>query len=69
MDEIVKPLRSEWLKLVEAASLVGVYPGTLYRWWRYGQLPEGCCIKVDNTLYFQRNALEPLRKVREGDRC
>ena len=67
MDEIAIPLGSEWLKLVEAASLVGVYPGTLYRWWRYGRLPQECCIKVGNTLYFERSTLEPLRTVREGN--
>lgn len=51
-------LRTNWLKLVEASRFLGVYPGTLYRRWRYGQLPEGVCVKVDNTLYFNRDALE-----------
>ena len=56
-------VRTNWLKLVEAARFLGVYPGTLYRRWRYGQLPEGVCVKVDNTLYFDRDALERIRST------
>ena len=52
---------ADWLKLVEAANLLGMYPGTLYRRWRYGQLPDGTCVKVDNTLYFNRGELEQIR--------
>ena len=53
--------QAEWLKLVDAAQFLGVYPGTLYRWHRYRQLPEGACVKLDNTLYFNRYALEQIR--------
>jgi hypothetical protein len=61
MSEISGPIGSDWLKLVAAANFLGVYPGTLYRRWRYGRLPEGVCIKQDNTLYFNRDALESIR--------
>ena len=60
-------LRSDWLKLVPAAEIVGVYPGTLYRRWRYGQLPEGACVKLDNTLYFNREALERIRSTKSAN--
>ena len=58
-------VRADWLKLVEAANVLGIYPGTLYRRWRFGQLPEGVCVKVDNTLYFNRDALERIRKTQD----
>lgn len=48
---------SDWLKLVDAAQFLGIYPGTLYRRWRYRQLPQGACKKVDNVLYFDRRTL------------
>ena len=57
-------LRTDWLKLVEAARFLSVYPGILYRRWRYGQLPEGACVKVDNTLFFNRDALEQIRSAK-----
>ena len=61
MTEPNGAVSTNWLKLVAAAELIGVYPGTLYRRWRYGQLPEGTCVKVDNTLYFNRGELEQIR--------
>ena len=63
MQEVLGPIKSDWIKLVAAADLLGVYPGTLYRWWRYGQLPDGACVKVDNTLYFNRDAMEQIRST------
>ena len=56
-------VRTDWPKLVEAADLLGMYPGSLYRRWRYGQLPEGVCVKIDNTLYFNRAELERIRST------
>ena len=52
-----------WIKLVDAALFLGIYPGTLYRRWRYRQLPEGACKKVGNTLYFRRSILESMLEV------
>ena len=52
---------TDWVKLVEGASILGVYPGTLYRRWRYKQIPTDACKKVDNVLYFKRAALEAMR--------
>ena len=62
MYEKLGPLSNDWLKLVAAADLLGVYPGTLYRRWRYEQLPNGVCVKLENTLYFNRDALELIRE-------
>ena len=61
-------VRADWLKLVEAADLLGLYPGSLYRRWRYGQFPDGACVKVDNTLYFNRDELEQIRSTRTPTR-
>ena len=61
LDE-VETQQSDWLKLVDAAAFLGVYPGTLYRRWRYRQLPEGACKKVDNVLYFNRQLLDCTRR-------
>ena len=66
MSETSGPIGSDWLKLVAAANFLGVYPGTLYRRWRYGHLPEGVCVKQDNTLYFNRDALELIRDPRRS---
>ena len=68
MQEVLGPIGRDWLKLVPAAELIGVYPGTLYRWWRYGQLPDDGCVKLDNTLYFNRDALERIRSTKTGTR-
>ncbi len=51
-------------KLVDAAIYLGVYPGTLYRRYRYKQLPDGACRKIDGTLYFDRHVLESMRETR-----
>ena len=61
MQVAIGPIGHDWLKLVEAADLIGVYPGTLYRWWRYGRLSDTVCVKADNTLYFNRGELEKIR--------
>ena len=66
MSEISGPIGRDWLKLVAAANYLGVYPGTLYRRWRYGHLPEGVCVKQDNTLYFNRDALELIREPQKS---
>ena len=67
MQENAGPVDRGWIKLVEAARIIGVYPGTLYRWWRYGQLPEAVCLKVDNTLYFNRGELGHIQKGAQSD--
>lgn len=54
----------DWVKLVEGASVLGVYPGTLYRRWRYRQLPPDACRKIDGVLYFRLEILEALRDAR-----
>lgn len=59
---------TDWLKLVEAAKFLDLYPGSLYRRWRYGQLPEGACVKVDNTLYFNREELNQIRNTQTATR-
>ena len=59
VDEQVK--QPEWLKLVDAAIFLGVYPGTLYRRYRYRQLPDGACKMVENTLFFNMHVLESMR--------
>ena len=51
---------TDWVKLVEGASILGVYPGTLYRRWRYRQIPTDACKKVENVLYFKRDVLEAM---------
>ena len=61
---MIKPngaVSTNWLKLVAAAAFIGVYPGTLYRHWRYGQRPEGTCVKGNNTLYFNRGELKQIQ--------
>ena len=51
----------DWVKLVEGASILNVYPGTLYRRWRYRQFPSEACRKIDGVLYFERATLEAIR--------
>ena len=63
MTSYSPPGDSEWIKLVPAAQILGIYPGTLYRRYRYGQLPEGSCKKIDNILYFNTELLESKRDV------
>ena len=46
-----------WLKLVPAARLIGVYPGSLNRWWSHGIMPESVAVKYDGVLYFHRDNL------------
>ena len=60
MDESTEFNPQHWLKLVDAAIVIGVSPGTLYRRWRYRQPPESMCRKVDNVLYFNREMLQSL---------
>ena len=57
------PQDADWVKLVEGASILGVYPGTLYRRWRYKQFPPDACRKVDGVLYFKRETLQAMRGV------
>lgn len=64
MADFANPVGNGWLKLVAAADVVGVYPGTLYRWWHYRKLPEGVCVKVGNTLFFNERELKRFAGVR-----
>jgi len=62
MDRNDNAQSDDWVKLVDGASILGVYPGTLYRRWRYRQFPADACRKVENVLYFNRRVLESMRE-------
>lgn len=47
-----------WSGLVQASQAIGVYPGTLYRWWSHGLLPSAVATKFNGKLYFNEAALK-----------
>ena len=57
----MRPLNPNWLKVSEAAALLGRDASTLWRWQREGQLADVRTERFGKTLYYWRPDIQALK--------